>query len=132
MFKISYQTLRSDGFRVALQKVVNCSKFDTKTAYRIMRLTKELEKALLASQQEWVKLAEKYVKKKDGKFAYAEGDFDFLDGVDKEAARAEIMAFGAKETIIDRWKLKVEELGPAGLSPADMSALEPMLLEENQ
>lgn len=132
MFKISYREIRSDGFKNAMSKVVGCSEFDAKTAYRIMRTTKELEKTLVESQKEWLKLASALIKKTpENRFEVKDGDFVWQDGVDPEAAKAQIEAFGAKEAIIERWKIPVDKLEKAKLTPADLAALE-FMVEDSQ
>ena len=54
-------------------------------------------------------------------------DFDYLDGVDKDAAKKEIMGFLTKTAEIGRDKIGLDTLYAAKLSPVDLSTLEPII-----
>jgi hypothetical protein len=99
-----------------------------------MRLAKDLETKLRESQVEWVKLLGQYVKTEGSqwKLNEAKTDFDYIDGVDKDEAKKEIMAFLAKKTEIVREKLDLDKLSPAKLSPIDLSTLEPIISTETE
>lgn len=121
--------LRSEPFKASISKLVNAGGLDTKVAYNVMRLAKELEKTLVDLQKEWVELLTKYVKIEDGQFKLNEEktDFAYLDGVDQETAKAEILAYLKADVKIERDTLKLSDLGPAKLSAADLSVLEPII-----
>jgi hypothetical protein len=129
MITVDYGTLRSDPFKASLSKLVNSTELEPKTAYRVMRLAKDIETKLRESQVEWVKLLGKYVKTEGTQWKLNEEktDFDYLDGVDKDAAKKEIMGFLAKTTEISRDKIGLEALSAAKLSPVDLSTLEPII-----
>lgn len=128
MFKISYADLRSDRFRAAMGKLSSCAEYKMKVGYNIMRLAKVLEAELKKSQTEWIELASKYVQKDEkGNFKITPEGFEFIEGVDGEVAKKEIEAFGLKEVIVDRFKLKLDDIEKAKLTPADMSAVDMLL-----
>jgi len=129
MITVDYGTLRSDPFKASLSKLVNSTELEPKTAYRVMRLAKDIETKLRESQVEWVKLLGKYVKTEGTQWKLNEDktDFDYLDGVDKDAAKKEIMGFLTKTTEISRDKIGLEALSAAKLSPVDLSTLEPII-----
>lgn len=126
---VDYGTLRSDPFKASLSKLVNSTELEPKTAYRVMRLAKDIETKLRESQVEWVKLLGKYVKTEGTQWKLNEEktDFDYLDGVDKDAAKKEIMGFLTKTAEIGRDKIGLETLSAAKLSPVDLSTLEPII-----
>ena len=133
MIELNYAALRSDDFRHVLSKLSTCDYLDHKVAYRIMRITKELERGLTSTQKEWISLLEKYVEK-DGtqwKLNEEKTDFVYLESVDKDAVKAEIEKFGEKKIIVDRHKLKLTELDKASLSAADLAILEPLVCFED-
>ena len=129
MITVDYGTLRSDPFKASLSKLVNSTELEPKTAYRVMRLAKDIETKLRESQVEWVKLLGKYVKTEGTQWKLNEDktDFDYLDGVDKDAAKKEIMGFLTKTAEIGRDKIGLETLSAAKLSPVDLSTLEPII-----
>ena len=132
MIELNYAALRSDDFRHVLSKLSTCDYLDHKVAYRIMRITKDLERGLTSTQKEWISLLEKYVEK-DGtqwKLNEEKTDFVYLENVDKDAVKAEIEKFGEKKIIVDRHKLKLTELDKASLSAADLAILEPLVCFE--
>ncbi len=135
MITVDYGTLRSDPFKTSLSKLVNSTDLEPKTAYRVMRLAKDLESKLKESQVEWIKLLGQYVETDGAQWKLNEDktDFAYKEGVDKDAAKKEIMAFLAKTTEIGREKLELDHLSPAKLSPIDLSTLEPIIStgEEN-
>jgi hypothetical protein len=129
MITVDYGTLRSDPFKASLSKLVNSTELEPKTAYRVMRLAKDIETKLRESQVEWVKLLGKYVKTEGTQWKLNEDktDFDYLDGVDKDAAKKEIMGFLTKTAEIGRDKIGLDTLYAAKLSPVDLSTLEPII-----
>ena len=122
--------LRSEPFRLSIQKIVNAPGLDTKVAYNVVRLAKELEKTLADLQKEWVQLVGKYVEKDGAQWRLNEQktDFAYLAGVDVEDAKKAIMEYMESKAEISREPLKLEDLGPAKLTPADISVLEPFLV----
>lgn len=134
MITVDYGTLRSEPFKASLSKLVTATDLEPKTAYRVMRLAKDLETKLRDSQKEWVKLLGQYVQT-DGtqwKLNEEKTDFAYLDGVDKDVAKKEIMAFLSKKTEIEREKLDLEALSTAKLSAADLSALEALICTDTE
>lgn len=130
MFKITYKELRSQSFINAMSKVANCTEYDHKTAYNIMRLSKTLEKNLTDSQKEWILLANGLIKKDEkGNFKLTEKGFEFLDDVSPEEAQKKIEEYLEKALIIERHKIDPEKIHVAKLSPADYAALSPILKE---
>jgi hypothetical protein len=129
MITVDYGTLRSDPFKASLSKLVNSTELEPKTAYRVMRLAKDIETKLRESQVEWVKLLGKYVKTEGTQWKLNEDktDFDYIDGVDKDAAKKEIMGFLTKTAEIGRDKIGLDTLYAAKLSPVDLSTLEPII-----
>jgi hypothetical protein len=129
MITVDYGTLRSDPFKASLSKLVNSTELEPKTAYRVMRLAKDIETKLRETQVEWVKLLGKYVKTEGTQWKLNEDktDFDYLDGVDKDAAKKEIMGFLTKTAEIGRDKIGLDTLYAAKLSPVDLSTLEPII-----
>lgn len=129
MITVDYGTLRSEPFKASLSKLVTATDLEPKTAYRVMRLAKDLETKLRESQKEWVKLLGQYVVSEGSQWKLNEEktDFAYLDGVDKDVAKKEIMAFLSKKTEIEREKLDLEALSTAKLSAADLSALEALI-----
>jgi hypothetical protein len=129
MFKISYKDLRSDGFRNAMTKLATCGEYkDFKLTYNLKIMAKEIEKALIQSQKEWLDIASGLIAKgEDGRFKIEKNDFVWKEGIDKDFAVKVVEDFGAKEVEIDRFKLDPETLMAAKLSPADLSHLEPLL-----
>ena len=129
MFKISYMDIRSQAFRTAFGKLSDCDGFaDFKVGYNIMRMLKILDKALKASNEEWARLVTKLVViNEKGEASVKNGDFEWKEGVDPAAGRAEFEAFGNTEVTIDRLQLRPEDLKPAKLSPAELSAIYSLL-----
>lgn len=130
MFKITYKELRSQSFINAMSKVANCTEYDHKTAYNIMRLSKMLEKSITESQKEWILLANGLIKKDEkGNFKITEKGFDFLDDINADEAKKKIEEYMDKALIIERHKIDPEKIHVAKLSPADYAALSPVLKE---
>jgi hypothetical protein len=125
---LNYKDMRSDGFRNAMVKVATCTRYnDAKVSYRVMKLTKAIEEKLIASQKEWIELGRKYIARgEDGNFLVANGEFVLLENVNQELAKQEIQSFSDKKAETDRWKLALEDLTAAQLSPADLAVLEPI------
>lgn len=134
MITVDYGTLRSEPFKASLSKLVTATDLEPKTAYRVMRLAKDLETKLRDSQKEWVKLLSQYVQTDGSQWKLNEEktDFAYLDGVDKDVAKKEIMAFLSKKTEIEREKLDLEALSTAKLSAADLSALEALICTDTE
>lgn len=134
MITVDYGTLRSEPFKASLSKLVTATDLEPKTAYRVMRLAKDLETKLRESQKEWVKLLGQYVVSEGSQWKLNEEktDFAYLDGVDKDVAKKEIMAFLSKKTEIEREKLHLEALSTAKLSAADLSALEALICTDTE
>jgi septum formation topological specificity factor MinE len=121
--------LRSDPFKASISKLVNAIGLETKVAYNVMRLAKELEKTLVELQKDWIQLVSKYVQV-DGtqwKLNEEKTDFAYLDGIDAKEAKDAISAYMEQKVEIDREPLKLEDLEAAMLSPSDLSVLEPLL-----
>lgn len=134
MITVDYGTLRSEPFKASLSKLVTATDLEPKTAYRVMRLAKDLETKLRESQKEWVKLLGQYVVSDGSQWKLNEEktDFAYLDGVDKDVAKKEIMAFLSQKTEIEREKLHLEALSTAKLSAADLSALEALICTDTE
>lgn len=134
MITVDYGTLRSEPFKASFSKLVTATDLEPKTAYRVMRLAKDLETKLRESQKEWVKLLGQYVVSEGAQWKLNEEktDFAYLDGVDKDVAKKEIMAFLSKKTEIEREKLHLESLSTAKLSAADLSALEALICTDTE
>lgn len=132
MFKLTCKELRNDHFRMTMVKLANCDEYeDYKVVYNIMRMAKSLEKELARTQREWVTLAAKYVQiDEKGKFKTDEsGELVWNEGIDVAAAKAAIEAFGDTVIEINRFKLKLSDIAPAKLSPAELSTIEPLLAD---
>lgn len=135
MFTIKYKDLRADALFVALRKLTNCTDLQFKTAYNVMRMSKAIDIELKESQTQWIALCKKYVKEEllpngNHRIKFTEsGEPDWLDGIDVEAAKKAMEDFQNKEVIIKREPIRMEDLAPAKLSPADLYALEFMIKE---
>lgn len=131
MFKLSYKELRDNAFISAMAKLTNCSEYkDIKTSYNVMRMGKTLEEKLKESQKEWIEMADKLIKRDDkGNFAHTNNDFVWKHGVSADEGHKTIEDFLKKEIIIDRYKLKLEDMAPAKLSPNELAAIEPVFTE---
>lgn len=124
--------LRSDPFKASISKLVNASDLETKVAYNVMRLAKELEKSLVELQKEWVQLVGKYVQSEGAQWKLNEEktDFAYLEGVDVEEAKKAIISYMETKVEIDREPIKLADLEGAKLSASDISVLEPLLAVE--
>jgi hypothetical protein len=134
MIKIKLGELRSNSFKTSLTKLTSSDKLDVKTSYNVMRLAGLLEKRLAQSQKEWIELLAKYVEK-DGfqwKLNEEKSDFEYLPGVDKDAAKKAVEEYLAQQVEIDRLKIKLSSLDGVGLSPADLSVLEAIICMEEE
>jgi septum formation topological specificity factor MinE len=122
--------LRSEPFKTSIQKLINAPGLETKVAYNVVRLAKEVEKTLIELQKEWIQLVGKYVETDGSQWKLNEEktDFAYLAGVDVEDAKKAIMEYMGTKAEISREPLKLEDLGPARLTPADISVLEPFLV----
>jgi hypothetical protein len=131
MFKLSYMDLRSDSFRKAVNKLANCNQFkDVKVSFQIGRLAKEVDTKLVASQKEWLELADPLLQRNDkGDFALDVNGFTFKDGIEKDMAEKAIEEFTKKEILFDHPRLTLKDLAPASLSPVELVALEPLLVK---
>lgn len=130
MISLNYVTLRSNSFRMALSKVVQCDALDSTTAYRVMRLSKLMEQKIADTQKDWVKLAKELAQSnEDGSFKIDEVTKELLwkDGVESESALQQFRDFNQKEVVFDRLKFPLASLNGAKLSPADLAILEPLL-----
>lgn len=131
MFKLSYQELRDQNFLAAMGKIVGCSEYkDIKVSYNIGRMKTVIDQKLKKSQEEWLELANPAVEKDErGNFKVdrEKGTLLFKEGIDAEEMQKKIEEFTKREVIIERFKLKLDDLAPAKLSPADLSVLEPMI-----
>lgn len=122
--------LRSEPFRSSIQKIVNTPGLETKVAYNVVRLAKEVEKVLADLQKEWIELVGKYVETEGSQWKLNEEktDFAYLSGVNVEDAKKAIMEYMETKAEISREPLKLEDLTPAKLTPADIAVLEPFLV----
>lgn len=132
VFTISYKDLRSDAFVQAMGKIAGSPNFkNIKVAYNISRMAKRLQTEITASQKIWLELVTKYIEvnpktlapERDG------NSFKWKEGVNAEEADKALTDYINTEIKVDRYKLKLQDLEPAGLSPNDLIALEPMLEE---
>lgn len=131
MFKVNYLDLRSNTFRVAVGKLANCQQYkDVKLGFRIGKLAKSIDAELQKSQKEWLELATPLVAKNEkGDFIVdAVKGFTFIDGIEAAQAQKALEDFTKKETIIECQKLTLKDVEPAGLSPVELMALEPLLI----
>lgn len=135
MFKVTYKEIRNEQTLNAMQKLSNCPNLPHKVAYNVMRMSKVLDQELRKSQQEWGKLADKIIVKEITpdtqvtKYKFENGAPVFVEGVTDEDGRKQIEEYNAKEVIIERFKLKLDDLEQAHLTPAEMYAIEFMISE---
>ncbi len=131
MFKIAYRELRSQQFGTAMYKLGTCTEFkNPKVTYNIARTMKILSKELSESQKQWSEIASPlFVTGEDGNFKINETKSFFVckEGVDENEATKKVDTFLNKEVLVERFKMKLEDLQAAKLSPSDVAALEPLL-----
>ena len=129
MISINYGTLRSDSFRNAFFKIGNCEGVTQDTALKVIDVSKKLEEKLVESQKEWIDLMRGLVPSENGMFKLNEEktDFVWLDGVDPEKGKQDIMNFAKKTVEVEGPKLSLEELKEVKLSPVELALLEPVL-----
>lgn len=130
MFKITYKELRSPQFSQSLTKLASCTELAPKVAYNIARTAAVLGRELTTSQKKWIAASKPLFKLDDaGSFMpNATKEFFVLnEGVDEGDAKEKVEEFLNHEVLVERFKLKVEDLAPAKLSPQDLIALEPLL-----
>jgi nanoRNase/pAp phosphatase (c-di-AMP/oligoRNAs hydrolase) len=132
MIEITKKDLLSQDFKVAMTKVAMCSKFEPKVAYRVMRTTKNLETCFKEVQKDFALLV-KTVAKVDVKgnpvLNADKTDYEFLDSVTKEEAIKKLEAFVSDTIKVDRDRFELEQFAPAGLTPADLAILQPLINE---
>lgn len=96
-----------------------------------MRMSKVLDQELRKSQEDWVKFADKYIKQEatptGTRYQFKDGAPEWLDTVNPEEAAAALKEYEDKQVIIERHKLKMDDIAPAKLSPAELYALDKML-----
>lgn len=131
MFKISFKELRDNDFLSAMAKLTQCSEYkDVKVSYNIMRLGKALESKLKDTQKEWVALGDTLIQRDaKGNFASKDGDFLWKDGVDVVEAHKKVEEFLNKEVVVERFKLKLDDIAPAKLTPSQLGAIEQLVAE---
>lgn len=93
------------------------------------RTTKMIGDAFWASQKEFSKIATPFFETDDTGFVKKDdaGKHVLKEGVSEEQVKEAMEKFLSTTVEIDRWKLKLEDLEPAKLSPVDFIALEPIL-----
>lgn len=132
MFKVSYRELRSDTFRQAIGKLATCQEFKSpQISMKVGRVVRDVEKELKKSQKAWIDLADPLVARDDkGNFKLSDIEgFTFKEGVNADDARKKIESFVEVEALFDHPKFKLDDLGPAKLSPIELLQIEPMLVQ---
>lgn len=134
MFQITYRELRSDEALRAVHKLTRCTELPPKVAYNVMRMSKAIDQELKESQRKWSELADKHIEKdfdeqKREKYKFVDGKPVFKEGTPEADGLKLIEDFNDTKTLIPRHKLKVEDLAPVKLSPAEMYAIEWMFEE---
>jgi hypothetical protein len=130
MFKITYKELRSPQFSQSLSKLAQCTELKPKTAYHIAKTATVLGRELSSSQKKWVAISKPLFKLNEAGTFIPNTTNEFFvtnEGVSEDDAKAKVEEFLNHEVLVERFKLKIDDLAPAKLSPQDLIALEPML-----
>lgn len=135
-FSISYEKLRDPEFTAGIGKIYRFPKFkDVKLMMRIVRLTKLLQKYMDEGQEVYVNLVKQYALLDDkGNFIPPEnkalGDFQIPPANQEEWAKKK-KEFAETTVEIFAEKFEVFNFSEVGLTPAELDALEPILILED-
>lgn len=130
MIKLTYAHLNNTPIEQVLNKLATCSKLDVRTAYQISKHIYHLQKEIKHARQVFTDMLKKHADLDE------KGGFKKLpesDGIvfaDKAAYDADLSKFLEIEFEYDRRLLALEELAGAELSPQELMALEPILVQE--
>jgi hypothetical protein len=129
MIELSYKELSATPFIQAMNKINQCTDFKMKVGYKVMMLSKDLQKFFEKAKSEYAAMMEAIAEKENGLFKTHPETKEYIwkDGVDKEDAEKKIEEFQNQKVTVDKPKFNIEDLAPAKLSPADMNSLEPLL-----
>lgn len=132
MLKVTYGELRQTNFTRGLLKVANCPQLKSpKLAYNVAKITAKCNEELTLANEMHEKLVDQYAKKTDdGKlelFNGREGTFFVPDERAKEWTE-KLNEYNAINFDIDRPPMQLEEVMVAGLTPAEIGALECLLV----
>lgn len=97
-----------------------------------MRMSKAVDQELRESQRKWANFADAHIEKafdehQREKYKFENGVPVFKEGISHEAGMKLVEEFNETKTLIPRHKIKIEDLAPAKLSPAEMYALDWMI-----
>ncbi len=131
MLKVTYGQLRDQNFARGVMKLANCAQLKSpKVAYNVAKLNARfVEEAKLADEL-YNKLIDQYAKKtEDGKLEPHDGrPGTFFIPEERTAEWGEkLKEFHAISFEVDRPALNLDEVMVAQISPAEISALEPIL-----
>jgi hypothetical protein len=132
MMELTYGELRQSNFTRGLLKIANCPQLKSpKLAYNVAKITAKCNDELTLANTMHEKLVDQYAKKDEtGKlepFNGRPGTF-FIPEENAKEWEAKLTEFNSISFQIDRPGLQLEEVMIAELTPAEIGALEALLL----
>lgn len=133
---MSYKELLNPGFTSALMKMDRCDQYKSeKVAWNIMRTVKLIQPKIAAAEKERAAFFEKHAKpdlEKGGfsvkRDAHGMPSLDWKEEFSREEVEKNLDAIAEKEVVFDRHKVDLKDLANVGLSPAELGAIENMVL----
>jgi hypothetical protein len=100
---------------------------EIKVAWNVNRIIRQAQKAIDEGQVQVKAILDKHVEKDEsGKYKQENNDFVFKN---KEEFQSEYDAFGEEEVHFSSYKLNLDELSGAQITPENVGALEPIVLQ---
>jgi hypothetical protein len=130
---LKYKHINTPSFVEALAKLGRYDRLkDFKLAYNIAKIIRRFDAESTIAQELFVKLVRQHCKlDENGLIIPADGkpgSFEILEGKETEWVQAR-KDFDEMEFELDCHKIRVEQLDGAPLSPMELVALEPLLIE---
>lgn len=131
MLKVTYGQLRDTSFSRGVMKIANCAQLKTpQLAYNIAKINARLTEEAKLADELFQKLVDQYAQKDpDGKLTPHDGKKGTFFIPDENAAEwgKKLIEFLAVEVEIDRPAINLDDVMVVGLSPAEISALGPLI-----
>jgi hypothetical protein len=132
MIEITKKDLLSNDFKIAMTKIATCTRFNSTTAYRVMRTVKLLESSLKDVQKDFLGVVKDVAKldiKGNPLLNDDKSDYEFKEGITKEDAVKKLDDFVSGIIKINRDRFELDDFAPACLSPADLAMVLPLVNE---
>lgn len=130
MVQIKYEMIRNPAFNQALSKLMHYPKFTPRTGLMIARLVERVKKEAQVAQDAFIAVVKKYaILDEKGEIAPDNGQpntYKLREG-QQEAFDKETSELGEQTFSVDMKPILLDDLSGVGLTPNELSYLEPVL-----